>query len=401
MQDRHGFDDLSRYEWVHELIDARPGIRAVALARHRSLMGEARTGARSGTLVDLVSTFTKLRYDVGARDPRGYQRLAGYGVLFLRWELLFPAEWREGWPYSPWTGKEGVLETFCAGGPTPQTGPALADLLIAAVSREQRCQDRWYWRLARRIDTPQLRARLETTAEGAGERTRLRAQFVLWVIDHPGEGTGSAAWRRWLRSEGRPVMLPVAALGLADMNPAAAALMLADLAPADLARVLEGLHAGPAARMLQQMHPVELAARAVELMDARMAARALKAMDRPTAAGVLAAMDPPAAAARFPGPSRAQLLVLMEADAAVARLRAMTPTAAGERLDHLPPAKAGALLMRLDPAFAVGALAAMGWWGPFRTLSQMPPEVATTLITQLRSDPVARERRDLDFELRG
>ncbi len=255
-------------------------------------------------------------------------------MLFLHWELRFPAEWRDGWLHSPWSEKEAILKTFCVRGATPQTGPALADLLIAAVSRVQRCQDRWYWRVARRIVSPQLRGRLEAAAEGAGERTRLRARFVLWVLDHPDEGTGSAAWRRWLRSEGRPVMLPVAALGLADMKPAAAASLLADLAPADLARVLEGLHAGPAARILQQIQPIERAARAVELMDARMAARALKVMDLPAAAGVLAAMDPPAAAARFPGPSRAQLLLLMGTDAAVARLRAMTPTAAGERLYH-------------------------------------------------------------------
>jgi len=346
-----------------------------------------------------VSAFTGFRYGTGAQDWQGYQRLAGYGLLFLRWELLFPAEWRGAWPYSPWTDKENVLETFCRRGPTPQTGPALADLLIAAVSREQRCQDRWYWRLARRIETAQLRARLATAAEGAGERTRLRARFVLWVLDHPDEGTGSAASRRWLRSEGRPVTLPVAALGLADMRPAAAASLLADLAPADLARVLEGLHAGPAARILQQLQPVELAAGAVELMDARMAARALKAMDPPAAAGVLAAMEPPAAAARFPGPSRAQLLVLMDTDAAVARLRAMTPAAAGERLYYLPSATAAALLLRLDAAFAAGVLAGMDWWVPKRTLSQMPPEVAATLLTHLRSDPVAGKRRDLDFEL--
>ena len=82
----------------------------------------------------------------------------------------------------------------------------------------------------------------------------------------------------------------------------------------------------------------------------------------------------------------------------VARLRAMVP-AAGQRLDYLPPAQAAALLMRLDPAFAVGALAGMGWWGPKRTLSRMPLDVAATLLTRLRSDSAARGRKDLDFEL--
>lgn len=399
MRESHGSGDLSRYGWVYELIDDRPGIRAVALARHRSRMHAAYAGVRSGTLVDLVSAFTGRWIGADAVDPQAHERLAAYGVLFLQWELRFPAEWREGWPYSPWSEKELVLKTFCMRGPTPPTGPALADLLLAAVSRVQRCQDRWYWHLARGIETAQLRTRLEMAADSAGERARLRARFVLWVLDHPDGGTGSAAWRRWLRAEGRPVTLPVAALGLAEMKPSAAASTLADLATADLARVLEGLHAGPAAKILQQIQPTELAARAVELMDARMAARALKAMDPPAAAGVLAAMDPPAAAARFPGPSRAQLLLLMDTGAAVARLRAMTPAAAGQRLDYLPPAQAAALLMQLGPAFAVGAMAGMGWWGPKRTLSQMPPDLAATLLTRLRSDAAAQGRRDLDFEL--
>jgi hypothetical protein len=205
MHDRPDFGDLSGYGWVYELVDVRPGVRAAALDRHRSLMGGTVADGRSGTLVDLVSAITRYSYDADAVSPQTFERLAPYGVLFLQWELRFPVEWRDGWPYSPWSAKEAVLNTFCVRGPTPQTGPALADLLIAAVGRTQRCQDRWYCRLARRIETPQLRTRLAAAAAGASEQTQLRARFVLWVLDHPDEGTGSAAWRRWLRSEGHPV----------------------------------------------------------------------------------------------------------------------------------------------------------------------------------------------------
>ena len=328
-------------------------------------MGAGLADGSSGTLVDLVSAIARYGYDAdAAADPQTFERIAGYGVLFLQWELRFPVEWRDGWPYSPWSAKEAVLKAFWVRGATPQTGPALADLLIAAVGRTHRCQDRWYWRLAQRIETPQLRARLQAEAADAGEQTRLRARFVLWLLDHPAEGTGSAAWRRWLRSERMSSDAAGRRTGPTDMQPAAAASILADLAPPALAQVLEGLHAGPAARILQRIQPTELAASAVGLMDARMAARVLKAMDRWAAAVVLAAMDPGAAAARFPGPSRSQLLLLIGTDAAVARLRLMTPTAAGQRLEHLPPEKAAALLMALDPAFAAGALAGMGWWGP-------------------------------------
>jgi hypothetical protein len=399
MHDRRRLDEVHRYEWVYGLIDADRSVRAAALTRHRSLIDRWRPGTASGTLVDLAGAFVAARYDADTRRWDDYRRFAPYTVLFLQWELRFPTEWRNGWPYSPWSAKEGILAAFYAGGATPETGAALVDLLLATVHRWQRCQDRWYWRLARRLDSPDLRSRLAAAAGDVDDRTQLRARFVLWVLDHPEERVSSAAWRRWLRSVGRPVTVPAAASDLAAMEPAAVASMLADLAPADVARVLEGLHAGPAARILAAMNPVELAARAVELMDVRMAARALKSMDQPTAVGMLAAMDPSAAAARFPGSSRPELLLLMDTDAAVARLRAMTPVAAGQRLDSLPPSRGAALLARMEPAFAVQALAAMGWWGPKRTLSHMPSEVAAALLAQLRSDVATSARQDLDFEL--
>jgi len=68
----------------------------VALARHRSLMGGAQAGARSGTLVDLLSAFTG-GGGADAGDWQAHQRLAAYGVLFPQWELRLPAEWQQGW----------------------------------------------------------------------------------------------------------------------------------------------------------------------------------------------------------------------------------------------------------------------------------------------------------------
>ncbi|MFD0731984.1 hypothetical protein [Planotetraspora mira] len=386
MRDRRGLEEVHGSEWVHGLVDADTGIRAAALARHHALLEARHAEEVSRTLVGLVDAFTAFEHGSDSRRRGNHRRLAPYGVVFLQWERRFPAEWRDGWTYSPWSAKEAVLAAFCAGGPTPETGPALADLLLATVHRRQRCQDRWYWRLARRLDSPPLRTRLEAAAEGADDLARLRAGFVLWSLEHPQEGVGSAAWRRWLRSEGRPATSAIAGPGLAAMKPAAAASVLAGLAPADAAIVLEGLHAGPAARILAVMSPLESAARAVELMDVRLAARALKAMDPPAAAGVLAGMAPSAAAVRFPGSSRAQLLLLMDIDAAVARLCAMAPAAAGERLEFLPPARAAALLMRMDSSSAARALTRMGWWGPSRVLSEMPPAVAADLLAKVAAE---------------
>jgi hypothetical protein len=390
-------DDLGTYDWVHGLIDADGRVRAKALARHHLLIDRWLPGQRrpTGTLCDLVGAFTGFRHPSEVPGGEEYQFLAPYGVLFLQWELLYPAEWRDGRIWSPWSVKEAILETFCARGPTPETGPALADLLLAAVCRVQRCQDRWYWKLARRIGDPALRGRLAAAGDDATERTRLRARFVLWVMDHPQETTGSAAWRRWLRSEGRPAA-HAAALELAAMKPAAAASVLADLPPPDAAHVLEGLHAGPAGRILAAMRPVELAGRAAAQMDVRMAARALKAMEQPAAAAVLEAMDPAAAAARFPGISRSDLLLLVDTSAALARLRAMAPAAAGERLDFVPLQAAASLINRLDPDLAARIMAQMWRWDPSRLLPLMPPETAAALRILLRSDRASSDREHLD-----
>jgi flagellar motility protein MotE (MotC chaperone) len=210
-------------------------------------------------------------------------------------------------------------------------------------------------------------------------------------MGHPQERTGSATWRRWLRTEGCPAAHP-AALDLAGMKPAAAASVLAALPLCDAARVLEGLDAGPAGRILATMRPVELAGRAAAQMDVRIAARALKAMQQPDAASVLAAMDPAPAAARFPGISRPDLLLLMDTGAALARLRAMTPAGAGQRLDFLPLQAAASLLTRLDPDNAAQAMVQMRRWNPSRLLPLMPPETAAALRMLLRSDLAPADR---------
>jgi hypothetical protein len=405
--DLRDLGDLDRYGWVHALVDDRPAVRARALARHHELLGQARHhgygGTWTGTLADPVRAFTDLVppswSSVPGADPGDYARLAPYGLLFLQWEERFPEEWRSaGWPFSLWSEKGAVLHAFCAGEPAPLTGPGLEDLLIAAVRRTQRCQDRWYWSLARRIDTPGLRGRLaEVAAES--ETARLRAGFVLWHMDHAGEAAGSAAWLRWRRSHGCPVTVPATAAELEQMKPAAAAALLAGLSAPDLARVLEGLHAGPAARIAGHLPAEEHAAPAAELMDVLMAARMLKSMDPPDAIRLLEVMDPAAAAVRLTGPTLTYLLTGMDSRAASAVLRAMSPAMAGQRLGEVTSAAAAALLQPVDPAFTVSVLARMSWWRAKHTLLAMPPDVAAPLLARLRQDPVASKRQNPDFDL--
>lgn len=398
--------NLDRYVWAHELADDRPAVRAQALARHHGLMDQAfrhwHGGMRTGTLADPVRVFTSLTPPSWSRrpsthDPEDYARLAPYGLLFLRWEERFPVEWRSaGWVFSPWSAKEAVLGAFCAGPPEPVTAMALEDLLIAAVRRPQRCQDRWYWRLARRLDTPRLRGRL-ADAGTESETARLRAGFALWLLEHPDESTGSAAWLRWRRSRGCPVTEPAPAAELEQMKPGTAAALLAGLPAPDAARVLEGLHAGPAARIAAHLDTAGQAAPATELMDILMAARMIGAMDHGAAARLLAAMAPAAAAARLTGPNLTQRLADMDPSAARAVLQAMSPEAAGQRIEWLRPFEAAAALLQpMDPGFAAGVLAAMSGHGPEPVLLAMPPDIAGKFLARLRKDPVAGKRWNLD-----
>lgn len=394
--DLRDLDDLGRYEWVHELVDDSPVVRARALARQNHLLDQTRRHGRSGnltgTLVDPVRRFTSLVPPYWSSAPRApdreeYARLSPFGLLFLRWEERFPEEWHSAdWVCSLWGEKAMVLHAFRAGEPTPVTRSALEDLLIAAVRRTQRCEDRSYWSLARRIDTPELRGRL-TEVAAESEKARLRAGFVLWLMEHPGESPGSASWLRWRRSHGCPITVPAPAAELEQMRAANAASLLADLPAAELARVLEGLQSGPAARIAAHL-PANGPA-AVELMDLLISVRMLKAMDPHAAARLLeAAMNPAAAAARITGPKRAQLLTLMDVEAAIAVLRAMPVATAGERLEWVRPFEAAAALVQaMDPEFAVSVLAAMPRSGPESVLMAMSPDTAAPLLVRLRQDP--------------
>ncbi|MGN9813586.1 hypothetical protein ACTMSW_30090 [Micromonospora sp. BQ11] len=320
---------LGAYDWVWELIDDDPDVRVEAVARHSVLLRLHSWNERNGTLTDLVGDFLAASR-LAAPDAAG---LLPYALLFLDWENRHPDEWRHaGWLWSPWSTKEAVLHRLAVDRAVTDA-PALTERLLTAVRRRQRCQDRWYWRLARALDGPDLRERLrgivrEATGKG-DERTRLRALFVLWLLDHPGETTDSRSWRRWLRGVARPVTEPRPARELEAMPAAEAALLLAGLAPADLARVLEGLHAGPAMRIVAALGIP--AAGAVALMDARMAAKILNIMDLPLAVRLLMAMPAEAAATRVPGDGQEVLRVMRRA---VAEGR-LAPQAVDPVRDHV------------------------------------------------------------------
>jgi hypothetical protein len=315
-------------------------------------------------------------------------------VLFLRWESAFPDECgRAGWRDGPWEFKAGVLSAFSVRGPVAGTGPALEDLVLAAIHRRQHCHDRGYVPLARRMDGPVLRARLRDAAAHDEEQTRLRAGYLLWLLDHPDAGVRPSNWRRWVRTVARPLTDPRPAADLAAMRPADAVTLLAGRSPDALAAVLNGLEAGPAARLLTaatSATTTTVLAAAVAGMDADLAARLLRVTPGPLAAELLSAMAPADAARRFPGHRGSDVLVHMDTEAAVTRLSRMPPVIAGRRLEHLPAARKADLLARMDAAAAAHALEGMGWWTPAEALLAMPPDVALGLLERML--PWARER---------
>lgn len=213
--------------WAFDLVSADPALRSAALARHNELIktwneslarinrlwrekqvlrraaevrraADAQQAAIGGTVYGAVADFERA---ARTGDPAAYRRLAPYAVLFLRWEAAYPVEWREAAPWSPWAVKKAVLRGFARRGPTDECEPDLVDLVLAAVGREQRCEDGWYAAVARAVDGPALRRKLRTAGRSADPVVRRRAGFVRWALDHPAAPVTLASWRAWLAGQ--------------------------------------------------------------------------------------------------------------------------------------------------------------------------------------------------------
>jgi flagellar motility protein MotE (MotC chaperone) len=392
LRDHFDVRTLDAYEWGRDLVAVDDEVREAALARHHALLWQRHPDRPSGTVVDPVRAFLQRDFPFSAAD---LGRLESYAVLFLRWEARFPVQWRAGWSFSPWSAKEEVLGAFMRHGAQPETRTALEDLLIGAVHRVQRCQDGWYWRLARHIDGARLRAGLGRAAEHADAPVRLRARYVLWLIEHPDEAVTSRAWRRWRRTVG--VSAARSASELAALPAADAAALVAGLSTAELAVMFEALEAGPGARIAAAIEDVAAVASAVEAMDTRTAARLLSAMPQTRAAELLVAMPADPAAARFPSPKHNRILRLMSPAQALDRLSAMAPTVAGGHLEGWPATDAAEMLTMMDPTRAAHALAAMHfWWQTGGVLAAMPHDVAAGLVARVPERDRARVRWDLE-----
>lgn len=152
-----------------------------------------RNGVRKGALKGARKDARKR-----AHDGETHQRLAPYAVLYLAWEAAYPQEWRAAGLHSPWHIKAKSLRQFAHLGVPPECAKPLSDLVIDAIRREHRCEDRWYAGVARRVAGPDLDQALTETLEAPDPVARMRAGYVRWIINSPAEPVTEVSWRRWL-----------------------------------------------------------------------------------------------------------------------------------------------------------------------------------------------------------
>lgn len=165
-------------------------VQAVAMRRAQA----AHAAAVSNTVHGVVGKFQEVRW---AGDLDDYRRLSPYAVLFLRWEAQFPEQWRSVGPFSPWSLKRRVLRQFAdMDVPGPQVA-AVIGLTLAAVNRNQRCEDLGYVLVARSLDGPVLRAGIDAAASSPDLNVRLRAGYVRWALDNAQAPVTLASWRAW------------------------------------------------------------------------------------------------------------------------------------------------------------------------------------------------------------
>jgi hypothetical protein len=79
----------------------------------------------------------------------------------------------------------------------------LTDLVEIVVQRAYRCKDREYLRVARAVDSEDLRGRLETAARSDNPWTRRHAGYVLWLLDRPEVPNTIHVWQNWIAAEAR------------------------------------------------------------------------------------------------------------------------------------------------------------------------------------------------------
>jgi hypothetical protein len=123
-----------------------------------------------------------------------------YAMLYLEWEARYPQEWTA---HAKKWGSKALLIRNLADADLPAAARAkLGELIELAVRRAYRCKDREYVRVARAIDGPALRMRLEAAADADDPWARLHAGYVLRLLDRPDLPNTRRTWELWCAGTG-------------------------------------------------------------------------------------------------------------------------------------------------------------------------------------------------------
>ncbi|MEU9923867.1 hypothetical protein AB0H51_21670 [Streptomyces griseoluteus] len=127
-----------------------------------------------------------------------------YVLLFLEWEARYPLEWTRH--AKAWGTKQSLIRGVARARHEEAIKAKLTDLVEIVVHRAYRCKDREYVRVARAVDSADLRGRLDRAADSESPWARCHAGYVLWLLERPHVPNTRHVWQTWLAGEAAALM---------------------------------------------------------------------------------------------------------------------------------------------------------------------------------------------------
>lgn len=119
-----------------------------------------------------------------------------YALLFLEWEARYPREWTQH--AKSWGTKQSLIRGVALAHQEEAVRAKLTDLVEVVVRRAHRCKDREYVRVARAVDSADLRGRLDRAVDSDSPWARCQAGYVRWLLDRPDVPNTPHVWRTWM-----------------------------------------------------------------------------------------------------------------------------------------------------------------------------------------------------------
>ncbi|MFB8038232.1 hypothetical protein ACFC5Z_36015 [Streptomyces sp. NPDC056004] len=119
-----------------------------------------------------------------------------YVLLFLEWEARYPREWTRH--AKAWGTKESLIREVARARQEEAIKAKLTDLVEIVVHRAYRCKDREYVRVARAVDSADLRGRPDRAVDSDSSWAWCHAGYVLWLLDRPDLPNTRHVWQAWV-----------------------------------------------------------------------------------------------------------------------------------------------------------------------------------------------------------